>query len=148
MTERTTPRPPAGLRLDAAERRAWAVLVPKLGAIGCFLPIDAPMLVALIESWQLHVRAVRALATARPAARKGLAEIRDTARLEARALAAEFLVIPARRVQLGAVDARGEDCELRRLFTPGVRIPRVRLSPAQARRLAAWNARAERGDAS
>lgn len=133
------PAPPACLRGEA--RRAWKAIAPKLVALGLYLPIDRALLAAFCTAWARHLRAARAIATAPARDRAAWAEIRDGARAQARELAAAFLVLPKARVHLAELGERGEDLELRRLFTPGVAARRVPLTPAEARRLAAWNRR-------
>jgi phage terminase small subunit len=136
------PAPPRHLRGDA--RRAWRALAPKLVALGLYLPIDRRALEGLCGAWSWHVAASRALANAPRRRRPALEDVRDSFRLQARQLAAAFLVLPKARVHLGALGPDGEDLELARLFTPGVRLRRVRLTPDEELNLAAWTERYER----
>jgi hypothetical protein len=136
--ERGLLAPPKHLRGEA--RRAWSVLAPKLFAAGLFLPIDSTMLELLCEEYALSRLAARRLQE-RPDAR-AWREIRDSARVTARQLAADFLVLPPERVHLVSVDVDGEDRELRALVTPGVALRVVQLTPAERASLEAWNDRA------
>lgn len=133
------PDPPRHLRGE--ERRAWRALAPKLVDLGLYLPLYRFALEGLCWAWSWHVTAVRSLAHASKRERHALEQIRGDCRLMARGLAADFLVLPRSRVHLGVLGPDGEDVELRRLFTPGVRIRRVRLSPDEDRNLAAWSER-------
>jgi phage terminase small subunit len=143
--ERKVLDPPRRVRGEA--RRAWSVLAPKLLTAGLFLPIDAGPLEALCESWAMSRLADRRLhATPAGAAwrrtRDQWRQLRDEERRIARQLAADFLVLPRERVHLVDLDVDGEDRELRALFTPGVPLRVVKLTPDERRRLEAWNERA------
>jgi hypothetical protein len=112
-----------------AAQRAWDHLEPGFIARGYLPDADGwKGFYALCRMWGLY-RDVERLARGGPQSRRVQSAVAD-ARVRMRARAAEWYLLPVARVPLAQVNARGEDIELKRLFTsrrPGSRArPRSR----------------------
>ncbi len=113
--------PPAELR--AFERDLWARLMPRIQHLTHVEREDIPAASVLVSSTGYYLRLTRRLRELKavhtgPAALDMVDAELEAARWRrtAREAAADFGLLPAKRVGLALVDAAGEDVELKRIF--------------------------------